>query len=164
MFKDLARRAAMTKAANSGLPLPETFKYFKGRPFIMMVYHQALRDTAYKVAGTLSGHSSASKPAGPGLLDADFLLESSSLGIPDNNVEVVAAAVPSSVQDVPHVPKQGAPPIAPVADWSPQKVSVTSWQQLALSVDLLAICKSASSNSEWDGFLQAVFGPRARRV
>ena len=89
VFKDLARRAAMTKAANSGLPLPETSKYFKVRPNTMMVYHQASRDTAHKVAGILSGHAPASKPAGPGLLDEDFLLESTSLSIPENNAEVV---------------------------------------------------------------------------
>ena len=41
VFKDLARRATMTKAAKSGLPLPETSKYFKVRPNTMMVYHQA---------------------------------------------------------------------------------------------------------------------------
>ena len=40
----------------------------------MMVYHQASRDTAYKVAGILSGHAPASKPPAPGLLDEDFLL------------------------------------------------------------------------------------------
>ena len=91
MFKDLARRAAMTKAANSRLPLRETSKYFKVRPNTMMVYHQAVRDTAHKVACILSGHSSASKPAGPGPLDEDFLLESTLLGIPEKNVEVVAA-------------------------------------------------------------------------
>ena len=112
-FKDLARRAATTKAANSGLPLPETSKYFKVRSNTMMVYHQASRDTAHKVAGILSGHAPASKPAGPGLLDEDFLLESTLLGIPENNAEVVAAVVASPAQDVPHVPKQVAP-IAPV--------------------------------------------------
>ena len=100
MFKDLARRAAMTKAANSGLPLPATSKYFKVRPNTVIT-KQASRDTAHK--GILSGHSSASKPAGPGLLDEDFLLESTSLGFHENNAEVVAAAVPSSAEDVPHV-------------------------------------------------------------
>ena len=168
----------MTKAANSGLPLPETSKYFKVRPNTMMVYHQASRDTAHKVAGILSGHAPASKPPAPGLLDEDFLLESTSLGIPENNAEVVAGVVASPAQDVPHVPEQVAPiapvdvphvpeqvapiapvdvppvpeqvaPIAPVADSSPGKISVTS-SQSACSVDLLADCKSASSNSEWD--------------
>ena len=171
VFKDLARRAAMTKAANSGLPLPGTSKYFKVRPNTMMVYHQASRDTAHKVAGILSGHAPASKPAAPGLLDEDFPLESTSLGIPENNAEVVAAVVASPAQDVPHVPEQVAPiapvdvphvakevapiapvdvphvaeevaPIAPLADLSPGKVSVTS-SQSACSVDLLADCKSA---------------------
>ena len=47
------------------------------------------------------------------LLDEDFLLESTSLGIPENNAEVVAAVVASPAQDVPHVPEQVAP-IAPV--------------------------------------------------
>ena len=103
--KDLARRAAMTKAANSGLPLPKTSKYFKVRPNTMMVYHQASRDTAHKVAGILSGNAPASKPPAPGLLDEDFLLESTSLGIPENNAEVVAAVVASPAQDVPHVPE-----------------------------------------------------------
>ena len=69
----------------------------------------------------------------------------------------------SPAQDVPHVPEQVAPIapvdvppvpeqvalIAPVADSSPGKISVTS-SQSACSVDLLADCKSASSNSEWD--------------
>ena len=156
VFKDLARRAAMTKAANSGLPLPGTSKYLKVRPKTMMVYHQASRDTAHKVAGILSGHAPASKPAAPGLLDEDFPLESTSLGIPENNAEVVAAVVASPAQDVPHVPEQVAPiapvdvphvpeqvaPIAPLADLSPGKVSVTS-SQSACSVDLLADCKSA---------------------
>ena len=54
----------------------------------MMVYHQASRDTAHKVAGILSGHAPASKPPAPGLLDEDFLLESTSLGISENNAEV----------------------------------------------------------------------------
>ena len=88
----------------------------------MMVYHQASRDTAH----TLSGNSSTSKPTGPGLFDEDSLLESTSLGIPENNAEVVAAAVPSSAQDVPHVPEQVAFHIAPVAASSPGKVSVAS--------------------------------------
>ena len=177
MFQDLARRAAMTKGANSGLPLPETSKYFKVRPNTMMVYHQASRDTAHKVAGILSGHAPASKPPAPGLLDKDFLLESTSLGIPENNAEVVAGVVASPAQDVPHVPEQVAritpldvphvpeqvapiapvdvPPvpeqvalIAPVADSSPGKITVNS-SQSACSVDLLANCKSASCNSEW---------------
>ena len=52
---------------------------------------------------------------------------------------------PIAPVDVPRVPRQVAP-IARVADSSPGKVSVTSEQ----SVDLLADCKSASSNSEWD--------------
>ena len=55
---------------------------------------------------------------------------------------------PIAPLDVPHVPEQVAP-IAPVADSSPRKVSLTS-SQSACSVDLLADCKSASSNSEWD--------------
>ena len=153
----------MTKAANSGLPLPETSKYFKVRPNTMMAYHQASRDTAHKVAGIWSGHAPASKPPAPGLLDEDFLLESTSLGIPENNAEVVAGVVASPAQDVPHVPEQVAPIapvdvppvpeqvalIAPVAHSSPGKISVTS-SQSACSVDLLADCKSASSNSEWD--------------
>ena len=58
----------------------------------MMVYHQASRDTAHKVAGILSGHSSASKPTGLGLLDEVFLLESTSLDIPQNNAEIVTDA------------------------------------------------------------------------
>ena len=37
--------------------------------------------------------------------DEDFLLESTSLGIPENNAEVVAAVVASPAQDVPHVPE-----------------------------------------------------------
>ena len=140
MLSYLARLAAMTKAANSGLPLPETSEHFKVRPNTMMVYHQASRDIAHKLASILSGHAPASKPAGPGLFDEDFLLESTSLGIPENNAEVVAAVVASPTHDVPHVPEQVAPiapvdvphvpeqvaPIAPVADSSPGKVSVTS--------------------------------------
>ena len=66
-----------------------------------------------KVAGILSGHAPASKPTAPSLLDEDFLLESTSLGIPENNAEVVAAVVASPAQDVSHVPEQVAP-IAPV--------------------------------------------------
>ena len=97
----------------------------------MMVYHQASRDTAHKVASILSGHAQASKPAGPGLLDKEFFLESTSLGsIPKKNAEVVAAVVASPAQDVPHVPEQVAPiapvdirevpeHVAPIADWSP---------------------------------------------
>ena len=73
VVKDLARRAAMTKAANSRLPLPGTSKYFEIRPNTMMVYHQASSDTAHKRAGILSGHAPASEPAGPGLSDEDFL-------------------------------------------------------------------------------------------
>ena len=117
------------------------------------------------MAGILSGHAPASKPAAPSLLDEDFLLESTSLGIPENNAEVVAAVVASPAQDVSHVPEQVAPiapvdvphmpeqaapiapvdvphvpeqeaPIAPVANSSPGKVSVTS-SQSACSVDLL---------------------------
>ena len=65
------------------------------------------------MAGILSGHAPASKPVWPGLLDQDFLLESTSLGIPENNAEVVAAVVASLAQDVSHVPEQVAP-IAPV--------------------------------------------------
>ena len=53
------------------------------------------------------------KPAGTGLLDEDFLLESTSLGIPENTAEVVATVVASPAQDVPHVPEQVAP-IAPL--------------------------------------------------
>ena len=103
------------------------------------------------MAGILSGHAPASKPAWPGLLDEDFLLESTSLGIPENNAEVVAAVVASPAQYVSHVPKQVAPiapvdvphvpeqvaPIAPVADLSPGKVSVTS-SQSACSIPILS--------------------------
>ena len=116
----------------------------------MMVCHQVSSDTADKVAGILSGYSSASKPAGPCLLDGDFLLESTLRGIPENNAKVVATAVPSSTQDVPHVHEHVALPIALVADLSSRKVSVTSSQQSACYVDLLAGCNSAFSNSEWD--------------
>ena len=111
VFRNLVRLAAMTKAANSGLPLLKTSRYSKVRPKTMVLYHQASRDTAHKVAGILSGHARVSKPAGPSLVNEDFLLESTSLGIPQNNAEVVAAVVASPAQDVPDVPEQ-VPPIA----------------------------------------------------
>ena len=61
----------------------------------------------------VSEHAPASKPAAHSLLGGDFLLESTSLGIPENNAQVVAAVVACPAQDVSHVPKQVAP-IAPL--------------------------------------------------
>ena len=68
------------------------------------------------MVGWLAG---AGRPAGrkppPSPPPAPWLaqLQSTSLGIPENNAEVVAAVVASPAQDVSHVPEQVAP-IAPV--------------------------------------------------
>ena len=93
-----------------------------------------------------------------------------SLGIPENNVEVVAAVVASPAQDVPYVPEQVAPiarvdvphvpkqvapiapvdvphvpeqvaPIAPVADSSPGKVSVTSSREKQVTTRFFGVKK-----------------------
>ena len=62
VFKDLAQRAAMTKVANSALPLLETSKYFHIKVDTMMGYYQALEGTVPKVACILSAHPCAPKP------------------------------------------------------------------------------------------------------
>ena len=53
------------------------------------------------------------QPLSPRGLASWTRTESTSLGIPKNNAEVVAAVLASPAQDVPHVPQQVSP-IAPV--------------------------------------------------
>ena len=62
VFKDLARRAAMTKVANSALPLSETSKYFHVKVDTMMGYHKVSEGTVPKVASILSAYPCAPKP------------------------------------------------------------------------------------------------------
>ena len=132
VFKDLARRAAMTKVANAALPLSETSKYFHVKVDTMMGYHQASEDTVPKVASIWSAHPCAPKPT-----TSPPTAASSGSGIAHANVEEVEnpaeeAPLPNAnVEEVqnPAAGVEEAPlPNAPVpeSESSPAKVSVTS--------------------------------------
>ena len=119
----------------------------------MMGYHQASEDTVPKVASILSAYPCPPKPT-----TSPPTAASSGSGIAHANVEEVEnpaeeAPLPNAnVEEVqsPAERVEEAPlPNAPVleSESSPAKVSVTS-SQSAVSVDLLADCKSESGASE----------------
>ena len=56
-FKDLARRVAMTKLANSDLSLEETEKYFGVHRKTVAVYHRSSNQSAIPAADLLRGNS-----------------------------------------------------------------------------------------------------------
>ena len=95
-MKDIGRRPAFTKLANSEVSLADAAKYLGVAKKTLAVYHCAALDTPIKAANLLSRYdvhedeTVSSNAKGPGLLDGDFLLEGTSLGIAENNADVVA--------------------------------------------------------------------------
>ena len=103
-MKDIGRRPVFTKLANSEVSLADAAKYLGVAQKTLAVYHRAALDTPIKAANLLSRYdvhedeTVSSNAKGPGLLDGDFLLEGTSLGIAENNAEVVAA-IPEEVRN-----------------------------------------------------------------
>ena len=169
-MKDIGRRPVFTKLANSEVSLADAAKYLGVAQKTLAVYHRAALDTPIKAANLLSRYdvhedeTVSSNAKGPGLLDGDFLLEGTSLGIAENNAEVVAA-IPEEVRNsqsslceslgsLREFVLVGAESPSKDVHASPASIRSSLGSLSGVSVDLLEEENSAESlkedDSEWD--------------
>ena len=172
-MKDIGRRPVFTKLANSEVSLADAAKYLGVAQKTWEVYHRAALDTPIKAANLLSRYdvhedeTVSSNAKGLGLLDGDFLLEGTSLGIAENNADVVATIAPfpeevrnsqsslcESLGSLREFVLVGAESPGKDVYASPASICSSLGSLSGVSVDLLEEENSAKSlnedDSEWD--------------